>query len=92
MEARVSPVANAIGGETFAASKAATEQWLDLMTAHGNKVPDEVARSSLMFKENRAWIEGVKQQGYTILDVGAPQGVAEGTFYTMEKGVVYGIR
>jgi len=60
------------------------------MDKFGGRVPDDVARASLVFQENKAWIRRMVEEGYTIVDAGQPASYGPSTFYEMERGVVYG--
>ena len=42
-----------------------------------------------MYKINKQWIEKMKSDGYTIIDIGNPlSNDMESLFYNMEKGVM----
>lgn len=42
-----------------------------------------------MYKINKQWIEKMKSDGYTIIDIGNPlSNSVESMFYNMEKGVM----
>ena len=42
-----------------------------------------------MYKINKQWIEKMKTDGYTIIDIGNPlENSMESIFYNMEKGVM----
>ncbi len=89
METRVKPVAAEIGAETFPLSSEADKQWKRLLVEHNDHVPDEVARRSLAFAENRDWISKIKGEGYTVLDLDELPGNSPNTFYRMEQEVLY---
>ena len=97
MKGRVEPTAEYLRAkgwfrevETFSPSGAAKEEWDVLVKKYRNGVPDEVAETSLMYKENIAWIKRIRSEGYTVLDVGEGGAKSPSTFYEMEKGIVYG--
>lgn len=98
MAGRVEPVADylrtqGLEVDTFKVSRAARAQWNEeLVAQYPDGVPDEVAKTSLMFKENQAWIEKVRREGYTILDIGEGAAPNRSTFFEMEKQAVYGRR
>ncbi len=44
-----------------------------------------------MYKANKAWIEKLNYDGYTIIDMGNPHNVTEmSPFYSMEKMIIFG--
>jgi len=97
MERRVKPLANWLREEgafeeveTFSPSGAADKGWRELMKKYPSGVPEEVARRSLMFREDEAWIRRMVEEGYTKVDAGEPPGYGPSTFYEMERREVYG--
>ena len=83
MDDRVKPFAKAIGAEYFIPSKKALKAF-------------DAGDSSLLMKENTEWANKIKQEGYTIYDVGLdPNWVKQGSFekgdyYEMETKVIFG--
>lgn len=66
-------------------SKAAKDGWRDLKADHSpHLIPDEKVRNSLMYRENQAWIKKIREEGYTIVDMGNPKGQTASIFYDME--------
>ena len=54
------------------------------------RIPDDVLKESEMFKANQTWIEQMKQEGYTIIDVGNPNADSTSSpFYDMETRIVF---
>jgi RHS repeat-associated protein len=87
--AKVKEVATALkNAEVFIPSSAALKQWDKLLKDNlGKQLSEEAVKGTMLFKENKTWIEGVKKAGYDILDTG---GGTTSTFYNMEKETVYG--
>ncbi|MFP9097906.1 DUF6443 domain-containing protein [Flavobacterium sp. RHBU_24] len=77
------------GVETFEASETALSQWNSLIS-NGTRVSDEVAKGTTLFQENQVWIQGVKNSGKAVIDIGNDGRAVESTFYQMEKAVMYG--
>jgi len=97
MKGRVKPLAKWLREEgafeevaTFSPSDAAKKEWKELMDDYPSGVPDWRARWSLMFRENKAWIRRMVEEGYTIVDASQPASYGPSTFYEMERRVVYG--
>jgi RHS repeat-associated protein len=76
--------------ETFQASSGAIKEWQGLLTKYKGNVPDEVAQSSQIFKENSTWAQKVKKEGYKVLDTGLGTQDGKGTFYRMETKTIFG--
>lgn len=79
------------GVETFEASSAALAEW-SALTSSGARVSDKIVKGTKLFKENQTWIQGVKNSGKNILDIGSDGRAVQSTFYQMEKQVIYGIK
>ncbi|TXT27316.1 MAG: hypothetical protein FD134_67 [Gallionellaceae bacterium] len=80
--------------ETFSGDKipsTAAEQWTTLKKRYSPEpIPEDVVRKSQMFQENQAWAQKLKDQGYTVVDVGNPGGQKNSPFYDMEKQILFG--
>lgn len=80
--------------ETFSGnqvSEAAAAQWDRLKLEYApNRIPDDVARNSLMFQENQAWAQKLVDQNYTVIDADNPGGEGSSQFYDMEKQILFG--
>jgi len=102
MQNRVTPVAKGLSAETLETWgnstpalrkewKAATREWDELKSyyaARGTKIPDSVVEDdSLIYKMNKAWIRHLKDEGYTVLDLGGGPGSVS---YDMEVNLVHG--
>lgn len=90
MEARVRPVAEHFGAETFSPSTQADIQFRQLAKSAGGRVPDHLTRRTLMYEENQAWIRKIKEEGYTVIDLGEVPGSSSSVFFDMELEDVYG--
>lgn len=74
--------------EVFKPTEAAETAGRQLLKDYNGKtIPDEVVKTTQIYKENVGWINDVKKAGYSILDTG---GGTTSTFYNMEKTTVYG--
>lgn len=76
--------------ETFQASNAAKAEWGKLLSKYNGDVPEDVAKISQIYKENSAWAQKVKKEGYKVLDTGLGTKDAKGTFYKMETQTIFG--
>jgi RHS repeat-associated protein len=74
--------------KTFSTSAAADAEFAGFKQKYGNNIPDNVLRRSKGFAENKAWIERMKREGYTIMDIGGDE--ATSIYFKMERDVVYG--
>lgn len=85
MNGRIIPFANEIDADYFIPSKKAVD--LDL-----------AGDSSLLFKENKEWINRIKDEGYTVFDIGLdPKWVEKGSlikgdYYKMETMKLFGTK
>jgi RHS repeat-associated protein len=76
--------------EVFTPTKEALKEWNSLLAKNeGKQISDEVAKGTKIFKENETWIQGVKEKGYDIIDIGADGSGKSSTFYNMEQKIVY---
>lgn len=65
------------------------DDFATLKQLHGN-IPDNVLQNSMMYKANKIWAEKLKTQGYTVIDIGYPDGIATSSiFYNMELTTIY---
>jgi hypothetical protein len=79
--------------ETFSDDKIspqAVQQWNDLKNYYGGRIPEEEVPNTEMFKENQAWAQKLKDQGYTVIDADNPDGQGPSPFYEMEKQILFG--
>ena len=87
---RVEGLASKVGGKTFSPSKEALKKWDKLLEqAGGKRLSDKAVKQTKLFKENKQWIEKMKNQGRTVIDIGSQSGRGKSTFYEMEKGIIY---
>jgi hypothetical protein len=53
-------------------------------------LPDNLTKRTRVFQENKAWATQLKKEGYTVLDLGNPNGLKDASiFYDMEKGHLF---
>jgi len=76
--------------ETFRASAGAKYSWGKLLEEYKGNVPDDIAKESLLYRENLAWAEKIKKEGYKVLDTGLGTKDGNGTFYGMETKTIFG--
>lgn len=75
-------------GEVTAKDMAsAAEDWDSLREKWG-KIPDDIVETSEMYKLNQRWIEGLKKEGYSVIDLGNPKNSGKSLFYEMEKSLL----
>lgn len=92
MKARVGPVAKHFGAETFAPSDVADRQFRLLARRFGGRVPPSEAKKTLVYRENLDWIRKIREQGYTVIDIGEVPGSKASPFFDMELIDTYGKR
>ena len=69
----------------------ANKAWEDLVKQYKpNRVPDDAIPNSEMFQENEAWAQKLRDQNYTVVDVGDPSGQGPSAFYSMEQRILFG--
>ena len=64
----------------------------DYKAQTGNsKLPASEVDKTDMYKSNKAWAEKLKNEGYTVVDLGDPNELYEfSAFYAIEKKVLFG--
>jgi hypothetical protein len=45
-----------------------------------------------MFREKKAWVEKLRDEGYTVVDIGNPTQQGLSPFYEMEKGILFPVK
>ena len=84
--------------ETFAFSPAASDDFVKVVKEYRDRVGNQSAmlplddvRTTAGYAENKAWAEKLKSEGFTVLDLGNPNGLAErSAFYEIELSVLFG--
>jgi len=72
-------------------SPGALTEWNSLKKQYSpDMIPPDVVKKSQLFKENKAWAQKLKDQGYTVVDVDNPGNQPPSPFYDMEKQVLFG--
>lgn len=69
------------------ASAAKTDHELGLRDS--KYLTDAELKDTKLFKENEAWAQKLKDDGYTVVDIGNPNNKGESAFYELEKGVLF---
>lgn len=54
------------------------------------KLDDAEVAQTRMYQANEAWAQKLADDGYTVVDVGAPPGSKPSAFYEMEKATIFG--
>jgi hypothetical protein len=98
MDNAVGPYSKGLDGagfkpETFSGDQIppdALSEWNLLKKQYApNAIPEDVVRSSQMFKANEAWAQKLADKGYTVVDVDNPGGQAASPFYEVEKQTLF---
>jgi hypothetical protein len=98
MDNAVGPYSKGLDGEgfkpeTFAGDQIppdAVSEWNLLKKQYApNPIPEDVVRSSQVFRANEAWAKKLADQGYTVVDVDNPGGQAASPFYEVEKQTLF---
>ena len=62
-----------------------------LSDAYGGKIPDLILPSTKMFQTNESWAQLLKQENYTVIDLGNPfNNPNPSLFFNMERSVLFG--
>ena len=57
----------------------------------GTWLPHNEVIKTKLYKSNKAWAQKLKDEGYTVLDMGNPLDITEmSTFYSIEKKLLFG--
>lgn len=69
----------------------AKEDWARLQAEYEpDQIPDDVAAKSKMFEANKKWAEKLRDQGYTVVDIGTSNPTqGEGPFFAMERDILF---
>lgn len=54
------------------------------------RVPDDIVKTTKLFEENLDWANKIKNQDYTILDLGDPYNKKSSVWFEMEKKTIFG--
>jgi len=78
--------------ETFVPDDIAESEWYNrIKENNGKRLPPAEVIQTRMYKNNKEWAEKLRSEGYTMLDVGNPNGDHNfSVFYTMEKKLLFG--
>ena len=69
----------------------ARQEFSALSDIYGGTIPDSVLPSTKMFQTNEAWAQLLKQQNYTVIDLGNPfVNPTPSLFYNAEQKVLFG--
>ena len=84
--------------ETFEPSAEADQEWRDQLAeirrerGQSARFTDAELEQLQTYAENEAWAQRIISEGYTVIDIGNPQGNSSSVFYDMEGRVVFGRR
>lgn len=68
----------------------AREQLNDLKTKLGRDLTPSELETTIAYKENMAWAKWVKEEGYTVIDIGNPNSKPYSHFYNGECENIFG--
>jgi hypothetical protein len=52
-------------------------------------LPYDLVKGTQSYKENKEWVESLKKDGYSVLDLGNPTKADPSAFYDLEKEVLF---
>jgi hypothetical protein len=64
-------------------------QRIEFDRIYGYPWPDQVAKSSLLYKANEKFIKDLKAQGYTFIDLGSGNATQKSVFYDLELDEIF---
>ena len=71
---------------------AAKDQWREL-NQNERKLSYEEVQATRLYQENSAWVNRLKENGYTVVDLGNPNNFPDASaFYDMEILTSFGVR
>ena|GEM_PF-6730918 len=76
--------------ETFNPSSDAITEWSGLLKEYNQSVPEEITKTSKLYKENLQWAQKIKREGYHVFDTGLGKYKTKGTFYGLETKLIFG--
>jgi len=53
-------------------------------------IPDYLIPQTRAYTDNLRWAKKIKREGYTVIDIGDPNGQGFSPFYFVEKGITFG--
>lgn len=59
-----------------------------LRRTNQGRLSDEQLKETLVYRENRSWAQKLRDQDYTIVDLGNPFGKEESIFYNLERRIL----
>ncbi|MEJ1964198.1 MAG: LysM peptidoglycan-binding domain-containing protein [Gammaproteobacteria bacterium] len=68
----------------------AREQFEILTEQYGGRIPDSMIPNTKMFQTNSGWAELVRNEGYTVVNLGNPFNSSRSAFFDMERQVIFG--
>ena len=69
----------------------ARKEFSILSDAYGGKIPDSVLPSTKMFYANESWALRLRQENYTVIDLGNPfNNPNKSLFFEMEQNIIFG--
>lgn len=73
-----------------AISAEAKAEWAQLTEGGRVRLSDAELLQTKMYAENVQWAQGLKAEGYTVVDLGSPANASSSVFYEMEKIEIFG--
>lgn len=69
----------------------ARNEFSALSRVYGGTIPDSVLPSTKMFQTSEAWAQILKQQNYTVIDLGNPfNNPKSSLFFNVEQNIIFG--
>ena len=76
--------------ETFRPSTKAEKKFNDAAELYGGRIPYDEVKKTMGYQENKTWIERIKAEGYTIIDIGNPtNSLKASAFYDLEIETIF---
>ena len=81
--------------ETFEASNAANQEWAEELEeikeerGPNARFTDEELKQLQTYAENEDWAQKLRDEGYTVIDIGNPQENDPSVFYDMEGSIIF---
>jgi uncharacterized Zn-binding protein involved in type VI secretion len=82
------PVVSNEAMDEFKEAAAVAKKAFDAGLRAQKYLTDDELKLTKLYKENVAWAQKLKQEGYTVADLGNPQNLGESAFYNAEKAAL----
>lgn len=69
---------------------AVLKNYRDIIGNDQAMLPDAMVKSTDLYKENVRWVSSLKEEGFTVIDLGNPNSLpSPSVFYEMEKSILF---